>query len=181
MNKLLCSLIVCLLFALCFAACSSTADGPPVTANSNQAVVTNANTAASTANANLAAAPPATTAPVTSPTLVTNANTNAAPTAAATPAKSPTAAAVAIDFTATRAQYAQHCAMCHGAGGEGMKMGTVNYPSLKGGSSATHSDAQLTNYITNGHEGMPAFKGKLSAAQISTMVRYIRQELPGKK
>ncbi|GAC1408224.1 MAG: hypothetical protein NVSMB56_20840 [Pyrinomonadaceae bacterium] len=69
--------------------------------------------------------------------------------------------------------------MCHGAGGEGQAAGAI--PSLKAGHALTHSEAELTNYITNGHGAMPAFKSKLSAEQISTMVKYIKQDLQGKK
>lgn len=182
MKNLLSALAVCAPLALIIGgagACSAPSTTDQV-ANSNQAVVTNSNTAAQTTMTPPAASTPPSAVNTNSSNVNINtaAPTTTATTTAPTPAKE---AAAAVDFTATRVQYAQNCAGCHGAGGEGMKMGTVNYPSLKTGSSAAHSDAQLNNYITNGHEGMPAFKGKLSAAQISTMVRYIRQELQGKK
>jgi mono/diheme cytochrome c family protein len=34
--------------------------------------------------------------------------------------------------------------------------------------------------ITNGEEDMPAFKDKMSAQEISDMVRFVRKEFQGK-
>jgi len=43
------------------------------------------------------------------------------------------------------------------------------------------SDDKLYNYIANGEEGeMPAFKDKLSDAEIKDLVKYIRREFQGK-
>ena len=36
------------------------------------------------------------------------------------------------------------------------------------------SDADLTSTITNGKDKMPAYKGKLTDAQISDLVKYVR-------
>lgn len=119
-------------------------------------------------------------------------NSNAAPIASPVPAEAPVntnqaananvALASAEDFTASRALYAKQCAACHGAGGEGQNMGSMNIPSLKSAATMSDTDAELNNYITNGalDKGMPAFKGKLTKAQIETMVRYIRTEIQDK-
>jgi cytochrome c6 len=68
--------------------------------------------------------------------------------------------------------YKAKCAMCHGADGGGNKaMGTMP---LGGAEVQGMSDAQLTALITNGKGKMPAYKGKLTDAQISDLVSYIR-------
>jgi cytochrome c6 len=69
--------------------------------------------------------------------------------------------------------YKSKCAGCHGANGEGkpaMKIKPMkDYASL--------SEAQLTEVITNGKKGappMPAYKGKLTDAQIKDLVAAIK-------
>ncbi len=68
------------------------------------------------------------------------------------------------------------CAMCHGADGSGatpmgksMGLKDLGSPAIQG-----MSDADLTATITNGKGKMPAYKGKLTDAQISDLVSYIR-------
>ena len=68
--------------------------------------------------------------------------------------------------------YKAKCAMCHGADGSGNKaMGTMP---LGGADVQKMSDADLTAAITNGKGKMPAYKGKLTDAQIGDLVSYIR-------
>jgi len=68
--------------------------------------------------------------------------------------------------------YKTKCAMCHGADGSGKAaMGTKP---LGSADIQKMSDADLTGAITNGKGKMPAYKGKLTDAQISGMVSYIR-------
>lgn len=69
--------------------------------------------------------------------------------------------------------YKTKCAGCHGANGEGkagMKTKAMKeYASL--------SDAELTDAITNGKKStppMPAYKGKLTDAQIKDLVAAIK-------
>ena len=182
MKTVLCALVVC--FALIFAAAcstpSSSSNEAASTTNTNT-ITTTTTTTTSTNTANTAATPAVTTAtPAASNANISNSNSkgnaNSNSNSAATTTTTTTASA---DFTASRALYAQQCAMCHGANGEGQAAGAI--PSLKAGHALTHSDAELRSYITNGHGAMPAFKSKLSAEQISTMVKYIRQDLQGKK
>lgn len=67
---------------------------------------------------------------------------------------------------------AQHCAMCHGANGEGKAaMKTVAFASAD---VQKQSDADLTGIITNGKGKMPSYKGKLTDAQIGDVVKWIR-------
>ncbi len=72
--------------------------------------------------------------------------------------------------------YKAKCAMCHGADGKassgmGKTMGLkpLSDPEVQG-----MSDADLTALITNGKGKMPAMKGKITDAQISDVVKYIR-------
>ena len=68
--------------------------------------------------------------------------------------------------------YKTKCAMCHGADGSGKAaMGTKP---LGSADVQKMSDADLTGAITNGKGKMPAYKGKLTDAQISDMVKYVR-------
>jgi len=69
------------------------------------------------------------------------------------------------------ADYKAKCAMCHGPDGMGKPpMGT----NLTSADAQGMSDADLTAAITNGKGKMPAYKGKLTDAQISDLVKYIR-------
>jgi cytochrome c6 len=76
--------------------------------------------------------------------------------------------AVAQDAAAT---FKSKCAMCHGADGKGGKMGTRDFasPEVK-----AETDAQLTGIISKGKGKMPAYTGKLSDADITGLVTYIR-------
>lgn len=74
------------------------------------------------------------------------------------------------------ATYKVKCQSCHGAAGVpnpgiaklmGVKPATD--PSVKG-----HSEAQMIAITTNGKGKMPAFKGKLTDAQIKDSVAYFR-------
>jgi cytochrome c6 len=68
------------------------------------------------------------------------------------------------------------CAMCHGADGSastgmGKSMGLkpLSSPQVQ-----KVSDADMAALITNGKGKMPAFKGKLTDAQIADVVAYVR-------
>ena len=64
------------------------------------------------------------------------------------------------------------CAMCHGADGAGKAaMGTTDL-----GAAATQgkSDSDLNGIITNGKGKMPKYDGKLTPAQVTDVVKYIR-------
>jgi cytochrome c6 len=76
--------------------------------------------------------------------------------------------AVAQDAAAT---FKAKCSVCHGADGKGGKMGTRDFasPEVK-----AETDAQLTDIITKGKGKMPSYTGKLSDADITGLVTYIR-------
>ena len=68
--------------------------------------------------------------------------------------------------------YEQSCAVCHGANGEG----SAGRPALGAGSNAVElSDDQLRGAINVGPGAMPSFEGKLSAAQVDSLVQYLRE------
>jgi mono/diheme cytochrome c family protein len=68
------------------------------------------------------------------------------------------------------------CAMCHGANGGGdTVMGkNMKIRDLGAAEVQAQSDADLNGIITKGKGKMPAYDGKLTGAQISDIVKYIR-------
>jgi mono/diheme cytochrome c family protein len=72
--------------------------------------------------------------------------------------------------------YKTKCQSCHGPGGtpsEGMAKAMGLKP-LSAADVQGMSDSDLAGAITSGKGKMPAFKGKLTDAQIKDMVTYIR-------
>jgi mono/diheme cytochrome c family protein len=73
--------------------------------------------------------------------------------------------------------YDKDCAKCHGAKGEGLKtLDTPNFQDPKW--QAGHTDKKLSAVITNGEGVMPGFKGKLTPAQITALVKHVRAFAP---
>jgi cytochrome c6 len=69
------------------------------------------------------------------------------------------------------------CSTCHAADGSGStQMGkTLGAPDLQSDEVQKKTDVQLIDAITNGvGKKMPAYKGKLTDAQIKDLVGYIR-------
>jgi cytochrome c6 len=69
------------------------------------------------------------------------------------------------------------CSVCHAADGSGSGATGKNLktPDLRSDEAQKQTDAQLIDSITNGvGKKMPAFKGKLTDAQIKDLVGYIR-------
>lgn len=72
--------------------------------------------------------------------------------------------------------YKGKCQGCHGPGGvpsDGMAK-AMGLKALGSSDVQGMSDADLTGAIENGKGKMPAFKGKLTDAQVKDMVSYIR-------
>ena len=109
------------------------------------------------------------------------ATNSARPTAASSPAN---AASPVDEFATARANYQKNCEGCHGETGEGglvkVENKRIKVPSLKADHAIKHTDEQITKMITNGEEEMPSFKEKMSAAEISEMVKYVRKHFQGK-
>ena len=110
----------------------------------------------------------------------TNTNTSRA---AASPA-APAATATPDPLAGARANFTKNCEPCHGANGEGglVKVDNkqIKVPSLKSDHAIKHTDDQIAKMITNGEEAMPAFKDKLSQAEITDMVKFVRAHFQGK-
>jgi mono/diheme cytochrome c family protein len=78
--------------------------------------------------------------------------------------------------TSGAATYKAKCAMCHGADGlaatpmaKNMKVLSFKAPAM-----VKASNAQFIDSTANGKGRMPAYKGKLTDAQIKDVVGYIR-------
>jgi cytochrome c6 len=67
--------------------------------------------------------------------------------------------------------YKAKCAMCHGADGSKTTMGAKP---LNGADVQKMSASDLAATITNGKGKMPAYKGKLTDAQINDVAAYIK-------
>jgi len=78
---------------------------------------------------------------------------------------------MAADLSAN-ADYKAKCAGCHGANGEG-KAALKTAPMKD---AAAKSADELTKAITDGKGKMPAYKGKLTEAQIKTLVEDIKAQ-----
>ncbi len=107
----------------------------------------------------------------------TSANSNATTNAANT------SATPVDELAAARTTYGQICTVCHGESGDGgnvtIEGKKLKVPSLKKGHALTHTDEQLAKIISNGEEGMPAFKDRLKPEEINNMVRFVRREFQG--
>ena len=113
----------------------------------------------------------------------------ATPTNTSTPTNraasaSPAASAAADQFAAARVNYAKNCEGCHGPTAEGglvkVEDKQIKVPSLKAEHAIKPTDDRITKMITNGEDAMPAFKDKMTAAEIADMVKFVRKEFQGK-
>ena len=107
---------------------------------------------------------------------------NATPAAASTPQQLP--ADTQADLMAQgRKIYMDNCAACHKENGTGGKVTiegkTINPDDLTSEKIKNFADEKIYRYILNGieDEGMPAFKDKLSEAEIREVVRFVRIEI----
>jgi mono/diheme cytochrome c family protein len=72
--------------------------------------------------------------------------------------------------------YKTKCAMCHGADGLAATPAakSLKVISLKAPEKIKASDAQFIDATKNGKDRMPAYKDKLTDAQITDVIKYIR-------
>ena len=87
-----------------------------------------------------------------------------------------TAVAAPVLAQSGESTFKAKCAMCHGAdglasGGMGKMM---NIPSVKSPDFRKLSESEMIADTTNGKAKMPAYKGKLTDAQIKEVVAYMR-------
>jgi len=79
------------------------------------------------------------------------------------------------DAAASSATFKEKCALCHGENGAGSDVGkSLHAPDLRSPAVQKLSDSQLTQVITNGKGGMPAFKDSLNEDQIHGLVAHVR-------
>jgi cytochrome c6 len=71
------------------------------------------------------------------------------------------------------AVYKSKCAICHGADGKG-QTGTGKSLKLRSLRATKLTDPQLTKIVADGKGRMPAYKTKLSTAEIEAVVKFIR-------
>jgi len=116
----------------------------------------------------------------TETTTPTNSST---PRSAGSPA-APSPSTSVDEFANARANYAKNCEACHGPEGQGglVKIDNkqIKVPSLHAAHAIKHTDAEITDFITNGHEEMPAFKDKLRPEEVTELVRFVRKTFQGK-
>lgn len=112
-------------------------------------------------------------------------NTTSAPTNQA--ANNQIAAPVstpADELAGTRELYLKRCTNCHKETGEGgvkeIEGKKIKVPNFKDPRVAAEPDAEYIEYIENGDDGMPAFKGKITDDEIKNLVRFIRRDFQGK-
>ncbi|HEY0727578.1 MAG TPA: cytochrome c [Pyrinomonadaceae bacterium] len=110
--------------------------------------------------------------------------TNTATPRAATSPAAPSPSPSVDELANARANFAKNCEGCHGPEGEGglakVDNKQIKVPSLRAAHAIKHTDAEMIDYITNGHEAMPAFKDKLTPAEVTELVRYVRKTFQGK-
>ncbi len=105
---------------------------------------------------------------------VANATANANRSSAATPAAPVSEIAMAKEIFAT------NCMICHKDTGKGGKITlegkTINPDDLTAEKFKKMTDEKLIGYVVNGveDEGMPAFKNKLTADQIKSVIGHVR-------
>jgi len=80
-----------------------------------------------------------------------------------------------------RVLYERNCAVCHGPQGQGTELGTMKVPPLNSGAALNDPDEKFYKQINDGGKGMPPFKATLDDGQIADLVRFIREEIQGKK
>ena len=67
--------------------------------------------------------------------------------------------------------YEKNCSKCHGKEADGRRFGGKHAPNL---AETKLSDEELKNIITNGKGKMPAFQKKLTAEEISSLAKEIK-------
>lgn len=86
-----------------------------------------------------------------------------------------TAVAVPVFAQSGESTFKAKCAMCHGADGlaTGPMGKMMNIPSVKSPDFKKLTESEMIADTTNGKAKMPAYKGKLTDAQIKEVVSYM--------
>lgn len=115
----------------------------------------------------------------------TNVASNKTNTNANAPVATPMPSATIDELASGREIYATSCKNCHRENGKGGPMEIegkkIKPEDLTSAEIKGFSDEKILRYIMNGieDEGMPAFKGRLSEAQMRDVVKFVRVELQG--
>jgi mono/diheme cytochrome c family protein len=100
------------------------------------------------------------------------------------PAASPTSKPTVDEFATARATFKKDCSVCHGEDGTGglktVEGKKLKVPNFREGHALKHPDEDFVKQITNGGDGMPKFKDKLTPQEMNDLVRFIRHEFQGK-
>ncbi|MCP4503161.1 MAG: cytochrome c [Deltaproteobacteria bacterium] len=88
------------------------------------------------------------------------------------PATTLDADALVRPTTPGEALFKNHCASCHGATAGGTAMG----PAINGALTSSKTDAVLASTVMAGKAAMPSFKGRLSDAQITSILTWLRTQ-----
>jgi len=104
-------------------------------------------------------------------------NNQTAPNTAVSPVAKATVAP--DEFAVARGTFQKNCVGCHGEDGMGgvkdLDGKKLKVPSFHEGHALKHSDEDFIKQITDGGDGMPAFKDKMSAEEMKGLVQYIRK------
>jgi mono/diheme cytochrome c family protein len=76
--------------------------------------------------------------------------------------------------------FRQNCAICHGPEAEGKDIeGGIRTPNLREGDFKYKTDAEIYKHITEGGNGMIAFRKILTEREINLLVRLVQDDLRG--
>jgi cytochrome c553 len=76
--------------------------------------------------------------------------------------------------------FRQNCAICHGPEGNGRVLDNgTKVPSLREGEFKAKTEAQISNQIANGGNGMVAFRNQLSQRELQMMTQFVLHDLRG--
>ena len=110
--------------------------------------------------------------------------TNQTPTTASPAATATSTPGTGDNLAAAYLTFQQNCQECHGEKGLGgpveIKGRKLKVPNLREGHALNHTDEKFVKQISEGDDEMPAFKDKLTPAQINDLVRLIRKEFQGR-
>jgi mono/diheme cytochrome c family protein len=107
-------------------------------------------------------------------------NTNSGVVTNSVPAGKPDTTPIVADADPGKEVYAMNCMICHKEDGSGGKRTVdgkpINAEDLRKEKFKVATDEKLASYVRDGipDEGMPAFKGKLTEAEILNVVKHVR-------
>lgn len=77
--------------------------------------------------------------------------------------------------------FRQNCAICHGKEAFGKESNGTLVPSLRYGEAAKKSEEEIYYQIKYGKLPMPGFKNQLTEKEIRRMVKFVMEDLQGRK